>query len=136
MSTTTTAIPADNTIPQITEGGEFMTQAITPKATNNKLVISGVLFGSTSTTANLILALFQDSTANALGAWEMYNTTATAVLTVPFSYTMTAGTTSSTTFRIRAASAAGATFTFNGSGGTQRFSTATKSYIQVTEYKV
>ncbi len=39
VATGTTVMPADNTIPQNTEGDEYMTLAITPTNTNNKLLI-------------------------------------------------------------------------------------------------
>lgn len=112
-----------------------MTQAITPKATTNTLLIEGVIMLSNSGAANLIVALFQDATANALAAWESYQGTATGVLMVPFMYSMTAGTTSSTTFKIRAGSPSGTTY-FNGVAAGSRFSTAAKSMITITEYKV
>jgi len=134
-----TSIPADDTIPQITEGTEFMTQAITPLSATNLLAIEGNVFYNTQSTSNAIIALFQDSTANALGAWEQYNTTPTAVGIVAFNYTMIAGTTSSTTFRIRGGATSG-NFGFNGINtggiGTRRFGAITKSQIRVTEYKV
>lgn len=134
-----TVIPADDTIPQNTEGTQFMSQAITPKSATNRLVIEGNVFCNTQSTSNAIIALFQDSTANALGAWEQYNTTATAILNISFNYTMIAGTTSSTTFKIRGGAASG-NFGFNGintaGAGTRRFGAITKSQIRVTEYKV
>ncbi len=68
VATGTTTIPVDDTIPQITEGNEFMTLAITPRSATNRLLIRVVFHlshGSVST-ANLVAALFQDSTANAL----------------------------------------------------------------------
>ena len=41
VATGTTNAVADNTIPQNTEGDEYMTLAITPTNTNNKLLIQG-----------------------------------------------------------------------------------------------
>lgn len=131
-----TTIPADDTIPQNTEGTEFMSVTIKPTKSTNKLIIEGVVFCNTQSTTNAIIALFQDSTANALGAWEKYNTAATAILVIPFSLSITANTTSSTTFKIRGGAASG-NFGFNGintgGSGTRRFGAITKSYIRVTE---
>lgn len=119
-ATGTGIIPYDNTIPQITEGNEYMTLAITPKFATSKLKIDVVFIAanSLSNTNGFTVALFQDSTANAL---------ATGITTIGnnqfstfcFTHYMTAGTTSSTTFRVRAGSGTGTT-TFNGSvmGGT------------------
>jgi hypothetical protein len=112
-ATGTGAIPFDNTIPQITEGTEFMTLAITPKFSTSKLKIDVVFIGgnSLSNTNGFTLALFQDSTANAL-ATSITTLTNGQNLSYGFTHYMTAGTTSSTTFRLRAGAAAGTT-TFN-----------------------
>ena len=136
MTTGTTTIPVDNTIPQITEGDQVMSVSITPKSAANKLIIDVVTFGSSSIVGSVTAALFQDSTANALAATNGYNTTATGMTTLPLSYSMTAGTTSSTTFKVRFGGNSAGTFTFNGSAGATLFSTAAKSYIRVTEVKV
>jgi len=66
VATGTTTIPLDDTIPQNNEGTEFLTLAITPTNASNKLKIevSG-LWGTSADTNWVILALFQDSTANA-----------------------------------------------------------------------
>jgi hypothetical protein len=48
VSTGTTIIPADDTIPQITEGNEYMTLAVTPLSATNKLRIDVVCIATTS----------------------------------------------------------------------------------------
>lgn len=136
VATGTTLIPTDNTIPQNTEGTEFMTQAITPKSASNLLIIEGVAMLNSNIANWYSLALFQDTTANALAAFTSYQTTGTGALTVPFKYKMTAGTTSATTFKIRAGSSSAGTLTFNGASGGRLFGAIPKSYIQVTEFKV
>lgn len=109
----TTTIPNDNTIPQNTEGDEYMTLAITPNASSNKLIIEvTVQFGNSAVTNNMF-ALFQDATAGALAStYQMIDTVDTGK-TVSFTHVMTAGTTSATTFKIRAGGTSG-TFQFNG----------------------
>jgi hypothetical protein len=134
-ATGTTLIPLDDTIPQITEGTEFMTQSITPKSITNKLVIEAHIYCSYSTAENMIGALFQDANVNALAAASEYQTTATGPIRLVVAHTMLAGTTSATTFRIRGGGAGAGTFTFNGQGGTRRFGGITLSYISVTEIK-
>ena len=135
LATGTTTIPLDDTIPQNTEGTEFMTLAITPKSTTNKLVISVVMVGSVNATTNLIGAIFQDNTANALAAATVVslNTGNSIMLTVRHS--MTAGTTSATTFKFRAGGSGASTVTFNGRDGGRLFGTITKSSMVITEYK-
>lgn len=135
VATGTTTIPLDDTIPQITEGTEFMTQAITPKSSSNILVIEITALLSNSVTANISGALFQDATANALAAnsHTIAGNTYTTPLTL--SYSMAAGTTSATTFRFRAGPSSASTTTFNGSGGSRLFGAISKSIIKITEYK-
>lgn len=137
MSTGTTVIPVDNTIPQITEGDQVMTQAITPKSATNLLVFDvGVMMASSTADNNHVVALFQDSTANALAASNVFDSAGGGTTQVLLQHSMTSGTTSSTTFKVRIGCNLAGTTTFNGASGTQQFSTCTKSWIQVTEYKV
>jgi hypothetical protein len=136
-TTTATTIPSDNTIPQNTEGFEFMSQAITPKSATNRLVIDVIWFGSTSAAGvDINVALFQDATVSALAATSTWMLTATGRVVIPLKHSMISGTTSSTTFKVRAGSSAASTTTFNGASGVSYFSTATKSSIQITEYSV
>ncbi|TAZ76555.1 hypothetical protein [Rhizobium ruizarguesonis] len=62
-------IPMDNTIPQITEGAEILTLAITPTSTTNKFRIrwSGQA-ASTIANAQMIWGIFKGGQANALSA--------------------------------------------------------------------
>lgn len=133
VSTTTTTIPLDNTIPQITEGGEFMTLAITPTDANNQLKIEIVVNGSISTGATPIAALFQDSTADALASAWSNNGGSGDLTQISFTHFMTAGTTSETTFRVRAGMSTGGTFTFNGRSGSRFFGGTMASSITITE---
>jgi hypothetical protein len=117
VSTGTGTIPLDDTIPQITEGTEFMTLAITPTSATSKLVIIIHLQLDKNNANALTVALFQDSTANAIAS-QFYGAFASgSSLPLSFIHTMTAGTTSSTTFRVRAGSEAAGTVTVNGRGG-------------------
>lgn len=103
-TTGTTTIPFDDTIPQNTEGTEFLSLAITPTNSANVLLIEVQLtIGASNNGTTICAALFQDSTANALAATAATQTNITNKLTpVVFRYAMTAGTTSSTTFKVRA----------------------------------
>lgn len=114
----TTTIPFDNTIPQNTEGDQYLTASITPKSTSNKLRIDTTFVGAHSVaTARMIVCLFQDSTANALAVAGFRADEAVTPYTCTFTYYMTAGTTSSTTFKVRAGSnTAGTTYCNSGSG--------------------
>lgn len=137
VATGATILPSDNTVPQITEGDQYMTQAITPKSATNRLVIDVVWFGSTAAAgADISVALFQDATVAALAAVDVYMAAGTGRVTIPLKYSMIAGTTSSTTFRIRAGGSIAGTTTFNGFSAGNLFSTVSKSSIQIMEYVV
>lgn len=134
VATGSTIIPDDDTIPQITEGNEYMTLAITPTSATNKLKVDVVFSGSNSNGVQwMCAALFQDTTVDALAAAREYNQVATAYATVAFSYWMTAGTTSSTTFRVRGGAHLAGTTTFNGQGGNRRLGGVHMSSITITE---
>lgn len=132
----TTVIPNDNTIPQNTEGDQYMTQAITPKATTNNLLITVRAFVSNSAVNDLIMALFQDSTANALAACMTFQGTAGVGNLLMITYEMAAGTTSATTFKVRTGGSVAGTTTFNGTGGAGKFGGITLSNITIQEFKV
>jgi len=134
MATGTTAIPNDDTLPQITEGDEYITISITPKASANRLRIEGVLhFSAVTDPTAFCAALFQDSTADALHVFGKL-AVAARLVALPVFHEMQAGTTSATTFRIRAGTAAAATVTFNGESGSRLYGGALVSTLTVTEY--
>lgn len=135
VATGATAIPYDDTIPQITEGVEFMTCAITPKSATNILVIQVNIHIATAATAAISAALFQDATANGLAVGSTSGASANTMYPIPITHTMVAGTTSAITFRVRAGSSTGSTLTFNGASGSRLFGATTKSSIVITEYK-
>ncbi len=135
MSTTAVAIPTDTSIPQITEGAQFMSLAITPTSATNKLKIDVVFVGCCNNSRDAVVALFQDSTANALAAVIEYMDNNGEGYTVAFSYVMTAGTTSETTFRVRAGMDDTSTLTFNGAAGAALLGGVMASSITITEYE-
>lgn len=135
LATGTGLIPIDNTIPQITEGTEFMTLAFTPKSSTNTLIIDVQAQLERNNTGNTIMGLFQDANANALAS-EFSLVVGGYGHRQLLRHKMTAGTTSSTTFRLRIGSDAVATITFNGAGGTPYLGGTLTSNITVTEVKV
>jgi len=135
VATGTTVIPNDNTIPQNTEGDEYMTLAITPTSATNRLKIEVVWNGATSNASASVMAaaLFQDSTAGALAAAPQSSTTAGETRSITFIHYMTAGTTSATTFKVRAGIENAGTTTFNGAAGTQMYGGVMASSITISE---
>lgn len=125
----TTIIPFDTTIPQITEGDEYMTLAITPTSATSLLIIDVVWIGSSSAVNNMGVALFKDATASALTAAAATVTAANATVNIKFKYIMVSGSTTATTFRVRAGGGAAGTTSFN-SGTTFGFVMCSSMTIQ------
>ena len=135
FASTSTALPFATTVPQNTEGAEFMTCSITPTNANNKLVIDARIFCSTASSVQWqSMALFQDSTASALASIAQWETTANGGGVLTLRHEMTAGTTSSTTFKIRGGAYTATTFYFNGSSGIRYHGGVLASTLSITEY--
>jgi hypothetical protein len=128
-ATGTTLIPFDTTIPQITEGDEYMTLAVTPTSATSLLIVDVVWIGSNSAVNNMGVALFKDSTASALTAAAATVTAANATVNIKFKYIMVSGSTAATTFRVRAGGGAAGTTSFN-SGTTFGFVMCSSMTIQ------
>ena len=134
VATGTTIMPHDDTIPQITQGDEYMTLAITPTSATNKLQIDVVIGSITSNaTGFLAQALFVGTTANAL-ATTAWHASANINNVVPLTHTMTAGSTSTLTFRVRAGNTNTGTTTFNGESSARKYGGSLASSITITEY--
>ena len=135
MASGTTTMPQDDTIPQKTEGDEYMTLAITPKHASNKLRIDIVSVDENNSAGNpTTYALFQDSTAGALAAWGNIHDNINWLYTTNLTHYMTAGTTSATTFKLRIGGHSSSTTTFNGKTGGRLFGGVCASSITITEY--
>mgnify|MGYP003148783743 FL=1 len=136
VATTSTRIPHDDTIPQNTEGGQVMSLAITPTSATNKLVINVNTYASQQGAHEQVCsALFQDSTANALASMAFRGGDQGGdEHPCSFTHVMVAGTTSSTTFKVRVGSGhASYTTTFNGTGGSRIFGGSLSSSITIME---
>lgn len=129
-----TTMPSDDTIPQNTEGDQYMSLAITPNNTNNILMISVIVMSSSSAIQNETAAIFQDSTAGALAAFNSPVYAAGNAGCFAFNHIMTAGTTSATTFKVRVGRQTSGTITFNGSSGARLLGGAMASSIIITEW--
>lgn len=137
VATGATIIPFDNTIPMNTKGDEYMALEVTPTNASNKLKIDVVmhLANDGSGILNLVSALFQDSTANALAA-TMESKGTNEITVQRFTYFLTAGTTSPITFKVRSGCDKVGTTTFNGNVGLPRYGGVMASSITITEIAV
>jgi len=133
LATGTTIMPMDNTIPQITEGDQYMTRTITPNNASNELLIEVVLCAATSTSGYFQVALFVGSTADALAAVSSYKA-ANETQVIAFAHKVAAGVTSELTFRVRASSTLAGTTTFNGFAAAAKLGGVMASSITITEY--
>ena len=116
LQTGTTLIQDDDTIPSQTSGefgDEYVTGTITPSDNANILIIDVILQMSSGGSGRQAMALFQDTTGPALAASHAYEN---AVFTheMTLRHIMMAGTTSATTFKVRAGADNTGTTTING----------------------
>lgn len=135
VATGTTVLPIDDTIPQITEGDEYMTKAIIPSSAANVLDIEHFGYYAHNTTASVMAAaIFQDATAGALSAVKCAKeASADASVSMHLRHRMLAGTSSSTTITLRAGSAGAGTTTFNGAAGARQFGGVMGSFLSLKE---
>ena len=139
VSTGSTGIPLDDTIPQNNEGDEVMSLAITPKRATNKLKIDVKIYATnTSGSVSMGLALFKNAVANALAFMAGCGMTdGNSPNVVPLSHFMTAGTINPITFKVRIGKLGGAgTTTFNGGNSARLFGGVLVSSITITEIQV
>lgn len=136
VATGTTAIPYDDSIPQNTEGDEYLSVSITPKNASHTLIVDVTVHVSHSASTPVTAAVFRDdSGADAVAATTM-NCTAGEVLTIRLQWFVTAGSTSAITFSVRIGGATGATLTFNGNAGARRLGGVSASSLLIQETSI
>lgn len=134
LATGATVLPRDNTIPQNDEGDEFFTVPFIPTDADNELEIRVTAYCGLSTAGYASIALFQDSTVDALMAGTVNENNGTIdIFPVTFTHKMTAGTTSVTTFKVRGGISTSGTFSLNGVNGVGVFAGVSGTSITVTE---
>lgn len=137
MSSGTTTLPGDDSIPQITEGIEALSVSIIPKSATNLLRIDTTIYMGSTTASNTAMqaAIFQDSTADALAAGRAAKCDTTDDMSqVVITHWMTAGTVDLTTFSVRGGKGSSGTTYINGHAGTRSLGGVLNSHITVTEY--
>jgi hypothetical protein len=134
VATGTTTIPLDDSIPQSSEGDQYMSVSITPTSATSRLLIQVVTNSSADSIKTNTAALFVDSTANALAAVSNTTRASGDLLIVSFNHNMVAGSTSAMTFKVRMGTDSGGTLTFNGTAGNRRYGGVIASSITITEY--
>lgn len=134
-----TSFPYDDTIPQITEGTEVFTVAITPTYANSKLLIEACvrLGGHSGSNADWdgAVAIFRDSTANAIVSAYTRDGLDGGMMDCKLSTLIDASSTNATTFRVRVGSPNYAWSLNHYESGARLFGGTNTSYIRVTELK-
>ncbi len=134
VNTGTTIIPLDDTIPQITEGDEYMTLAVTPRDGGSMLQINVVIYLSHSAAGTQITAaLFRDAVAGALAAGGDFQNTATGMTLITFSWRVASGSTAARIFRVRGGGHQAGTTTFSGRAGGRVCGGVMASSMTITE---
>ena len=138
MSTGTTALPADTSIPQITEGDEYLTRAITPTNSSNLLYIVVNAMLSNNSEENIVMALFNTDkhSTNAQATAPSYEASNTSPNMLTLAYYVAAGTTSASTYTVRCGMSGAGTMTFNGVSGSRILGGAAVCSLTITEIAV
>ncbi len=137
VATGTTIIPNDDTIPENTEGNQYMSLTITPKSASNDLLIESTAYvAHSSTTTRMVMTLFKDTAVNAIATGFAAKASVANAASVPLlKHKISAGSTSPQTFKIRLGSSSAGTLTFNGQAGSRKYGGTLSSHITITEIK-
>ena len=132
--TGTTLLPLDNTIPQNTEGDQYMSTDFIALSDKSILEIDVDISLASSALGTLSMGLFQDSILNALRAKPTgFIPSSGATINASMRHLMKSTTTSSTAFKVRAGSGSAGTTYFNGNGA-GLFNGTCFSSITIKEY--
>lgn len=139
LTINSTALPWDDTIPQQTEGDEILTVSITPTSSSSVLVVEATCMGAIDGVERKMgMAIFRDSTASAISATALNASADSSVSDYAMSGSIktfvSAGSTSSTTFKLRVGNENGAGSSVNGYDSGRIYGGVANTSIFVTEY--
>jgi hypothetical protein len=131
----TTAIPFDDTIPQVTEGTQILSAAITPKATAHRVRVKFCGFGSGSNSDDITAALFLNGASNAIAAsaFTIASTNDTIAMTMEFEHSPASM--AAQTYSIRVGSRTGNAVRMNGTTSARKFEGVARSTLVLEEIK-
>lgn len=129
-----TMVPFDGTVPQSTEGDQYMSLAFTPKSATSKLVIDIIFCFGTSTSGRVAISLFKDSDANALSTIGQYSAGAGYAMSAFLRHVLDSPGISAITFKARAGLDQSGTLYFNGGSSYTSLYGGCESSIVITEY--
>lgn len=128
-----TTIPFDDTVPQLTEGDQFLTASYTPKSATSTLIVLALANVSYSVAATMTAALFKDADAAAMAASSMYQDSSTSSDLLTILHSFVAGTTSAISFKVRVGGSTAGTSSFNGTSSARKLGGVMTSGILVIE---
>lgn len=135
ITTSPPLIPYDNTKPQSTEGYLLMALPHAPSNANNILVIQATVnLAANVAFAAKIVALFRDLAPDALTTSTRFQRQSDVADDIHLWFTMTAGTTSTITFKIRVGENIGLPIYINGVSAIPLFDQAFHSSLSVFEF--
>ena len=111
-SSTTAVIPADDTIPQSTEGLEIYSASFTPLSATSTIVMSIDSGVSRSVNGWVTFALFVDSETDAFASGDVYFGNSFAVETFALRHSVASGSTSARTYKIRFGPTSGTAYNY------------------------
>jgi len=129
----TTVIPADDTIPQNTEGTQILTASITPKSTTNRLRVRFQAQISAAAAAYACAALFLNSNASSVAASTAFVAAANNISTLTIEHEFVPGATTSQTLNVRVGPGAAGTIYVNGISTGRLFGGVFKATLVVEE---
>lgn len=130
----TTQIPIDDTIPQVTEGTQILSAAITPKSTTNKLRIRFKGMGTIATAAtNWTAAVFVNGGANAVRAGYVTVDQINYERGLVLEHEFTPASTSTQTITVRVGPATANTLRLNGNPSGRQFGGVMAATLVVEE---
>jgi hypothetical protein len=136
----TATIPSDNSIPQITEGTEELTVAITPGNTSDLLKVEAIVYGSPVTVNAWIMAAIFNTDVHATNALsaaaqQPYGPSISGMTPVHICHFLTAPSAAETTFRLRVGADTGS-LDVNGYNNAGLLGGVIDTMLSVTQYKV
>ena len=134
VATGTTLVPKDDTIPQNTEGDQYLSIDYAAKTTTNRVKVEVKLSIASNATGYMAVSLFNGG-ANALATAAKYLGTANAVTDITLMYEYTPASTATLTYTVRAGLNNANTTTLNGEGGARLYGGVLLSNIAITEFK-
>lgn len=131
-----TAIPLDDSIPQVTEGVQCLSCSITPKFSTSiiKITVSASIENNTSS-ANCIIAIFANGASNAISARVIASVGSSSGGAFNLIHYHSPGTTSTQTYTVRVGTNGGYGMYINGDSSSRLLGGAQYSSIILEEIK-